>query len=151
MRISDWSSDVCSSDLQIDAHPFFILLQERCRVEIGLPDIAAHDQKAIRRSGLPVDDASAASVEANRIGPAQLAQCLDVAADRIDRDQCREAIDDFADLLPPRDLADDAGVGGPAAPSERFGIAARTPDPVGRLSVPDASDIYTVGQTLVGR
>src|SRR3546814_18439067 len=120
MRISDWSSDVCSSDLQIDAHPFFILLQERCRVEIGLPDIAAHDQKAIRRSGLPVDDAPAASVEANRIGPAQLAQCLDVAADRIDRDQCREAIDEFADLLPPRDLDDDAGVGGPAAPSERL-------------------------------
>src|SRR3546814_11156843 len=78
--------------------------------------MAAHEQKAIRRSGLPVDDAPAASVEANRIGPAQLAQCLDVAADRIDRDQCREAIDEFADRLPPRDLADDAGVGGPAAP-----------------------------------
>src|SRR3546814_8852074 len=95
MRLSDCSSDVCSSYLP------------------------------------------AASVEANRIGPAQLAQCLDVAADRIDRDQCREAIDEFADLLPPRDLADDAGVGGTAAPSERFGIAARKQDPVGRLSVPE--------------
>src|SRR3546814_11519116 len=41
MRISDWSSDVCSSDLQMRAHPFEIAVepgavqQQRGRIEIG--------------------------------------------------------------------------------------------------------------------
>src|SRR3546814_6234841 len=53
MRISDWSSDVCSSDLEIAANPGLVLftlsnhqlrrrLETRCRA-LGLPHVAALD------------------------------------------------------------------------------------------------------------
>src|SRR3546814_3413765 len=46
MRISDWSSDVCSSDLLVDVARDRVLLHSEVRYPPGMNDVVAGDQEA---------------------------------------------------------------------------------------------------------
>src|SRR3546814_10186940 len=54
MRISDWSSDVCSSDLQNGLHPGQMLTSMRKRIDVAVYDNFTADREGEWRPGVQV-------------------------------------------------------------------------------------------------
>src|SRR3546814_9669394 len=81
MRISDWSSDVCSSDLEEDDH----------NIAEGLPADEEQDRRQRRgRTAEPVDRRNAE--EGEQIIEQPVARMEQIAPDEIGRASCRERV-----------------------------------------------------------
>src|SRR3546814_4817225 len=95
MRISDWSSDVCSSDLRVDAFVTDLVAQDANSPEFGkrVDAISAMGQREIReaagQSNRFLDRPVRAMDKDNGVG-ADLAQLRRTLEEQIGRASCRE-------------------------------------------------------------
>src|SRR3546814_14067084 len=99
MRISDWSSDVCSSDLASIAGPGFInlrLTDATWRAELAAIHAEAEDYgRSSTGAGVTVN---VEYVSANPTGPMHMGHCRGAVVGEIGRASCRERVCQYVSI-----------------------------------------------------